>query len=328
MEQGSASHQTVARLGHPWYQDLPGVPKDAKWLSLWLEALAAVVIVTAGALCYFATHPGPKAAGADSFFHALGPEICAGGVVALFVVLVVGRGRSKIETEDRSFTVHHLTALLQGEGVIHETLEMREAIRDLGIVGWSPTRPTDVIVAAVKRARQRIEILEVSVDSLRGRLTRSDWQDIASRTVNCRVLLIDPTHEPEPNFYLALQRDVEEGQYWGAILQEVRQFLNSDCPPEWLAEGAQPIIKLTHTMPTLSIFRADDRAWVSVFIHGRPCDSTGHLELASNGQLFRDLVLAHFDALWKDPNFSVIPPDLTTLAQFMYDDKARPRRRT
>lgn len=180
------------------------------------------------------------------------------------------------------------------DGVLSRAVPELQAAQDIGLVTFYRDRPTAQINEEVLLAHERVDILEISLHSMR-QVTRTEWRRCEAR--NIRVILLDP-HFPA-SAPLALQRDREEDQQEGKILEEVRHALDK-FPPEWFeASSAQPQVKLAQVMPTLSYFRIDDIAYVSPYLHEQVGDATVHFQLRAGGHFF-GVLTRHFDALWED----------------------------
>lgn len=158
-------------------------------------------------------------------------------------------------------------------------------------VSYFRDRPTAKINELVLSGRETVDILEISLHTMRN-ITADQWRGCAAPEP--RIILLDPNYpRTRP---LAKQRDAEENQKPGTILREVFDFVHN-LPGEWF-DGA-PRLKLARTMPTVSYFRIDGVAYVSPYVHQRVGDATLHLELAEGGEYF-EVMASHFEALWDD----------------------------
>jgi hypothetical protein len=270
-----------------------------------LELLALILLAVAGVMLWHETTKG--------LLHQIAPNLVAAAIVGLVVLAAYGRLLRKRDKE----LIRQQTRLLehaanevertreensQKDDQISKMVSMLvdseprlEAAKQLGIVRVFRHRPTEVINPAMLDARDDVSILEISLNTMRD-INADEWRGCTAR--NVRLILLDPLYPTSAP--LALQRDREEHpEFAGQILSEVHELLHK-LPGEWfdLATGEERV-KLAQTMPTLSYFRIDSKAYFSPLVHRQVGDVTLHLELEEGGQFF-GILAKHFDALWND----------------------------
>jgi hypothetical protein len=248
---------------------------------------------------------GPK----DGLWHALGPNLVALGGGAVMILAAYGsiadrrrRRREsvveellkaikiavKADEDDDLLTAKAATSALAQE--LDRSLPVLEIARQVGLTSYHRDRPTHHINELVIGAHKTVDILEISLNSMRS-VSAARWSECK---VKPRIILLDP-HFPTVH-PLALQRDAEEREQPGTILREIIHFLGN-VPTDWFY--GEPRIKLAETMPTVSYFRIDDVAYVSPYVHQKIGDETLHLELSEGGVYFAAMS-RHFEALWAD----------------------------
>ncbi len=273
----------------------------------------------------------------DEFIRAVGANLVAAGLVGFLIFALYGwvfRQRRQKLTTEQSENVKDILKVCKrlekraeiGDGKIleaitagvPESLSEFHAARDIGLLGYDEERPSEEIEQAVLEAKESVDILEVSLKTMRN-IDTKEWQRCKAKV---RIILLDPLfpekdengngngngHETHPMAVrpLAVQRDLEEDENPGAILKEVHDIVRV-LPDEWLApsgEGgngsaSESCVKLAKVMPTLSYFRIDDMAYFAPLVHKQVGDRTMHLELAKGGGFFDEL-MRHFDKLWDD----------------------------
>lgn len=274
-------------------------------LEFQLEVLALVVLALIGLALWLGVSHG--------LFHQIAPNLMASAIVGLALLVAYGRllrKKDKEETQRQNELLERATTESaktradnsRDDAQIGEMLAklvsrqpMIEVAEQLGVVQVFRHRPTEVINPAVLNARHTVNILEISLKTMR-EITDDQWRGCKADDI--RIILLDPLFPPSAP--LALQRDREEHpQFAGQILTEVHDFLHK-VPTEWLLPtGCDSRVKLAQTMPTLSYFRIDDKAYFSPLVHSQVGDATLHLELVKGGQFF-EVLAKHFEALWKD----------------------------
>lgn len=272
-------------------------------LEFQLEVVALILLAVSGLALWQGESKG--------LLHEIATNLMASAIVGLVLLVAYGRLLRKKSKEaadaQRQLLLRAVEGIIKVEqrGPLEETL-VSEAVgkalvshlpmiavaEELGLTNVRVDRPTGVINEAVLKARHTVNILEISLYTMRS-ITPSEWTTCKAKDI--RFILLDPMYPASAT--LALQRDSEEDQRPGQILKEVHDFLHK-LPRQWLdREGSR--VRLAKTMPTLSYFRIDDTAYFSPLVHKQVGDATLHLELAEGG-LFFDVLAKHFEALWED----------------------------
>jgi hypothetical protein len=119
--------------------------------------------------------------------------------------------------------------------------------------------------------------------------------------VPIRILLIDP-EKPTPTWTYVEQRDREEGNSHGSIMNDVTNFLHFMAPlknrfPDRLN------IRLYSCMPSINICRIDDEAFWGPYLLGAQSRNTPTLLVSRYGVMF-DTLADHYNLMWDDERYS------------------------
>lgn len=246
----------------------------------------------------------------NSYLEGIGGNIVAAGVIALLAFLIFGdlSGRRRQAQLDKH------EALLEEVKTSCTRLEDHkkrdEVAKRIGLVDCYERRPDPEIEEAVKQASHRVDILEVSMDTMR-ELGPTDW-------LNCegdvRIILLDPLF-PEGQQTLASLRDEEEEQGKNAILSEIRKVLRS-LPKEWMGDAdkdTESRVRLARVMPTMSYFRIDEMAYFAPLVYRKLGNRTMHMRLKKDGDFF-DVLERNFEKLWEDTKHvrPAVPSELSS----------------
>ncbi len=263
-----------------------------------LEIAGSVVVILLGLILWVVSSSG-------DLWRAIAPNLVAAGALGLLVLVAYGRLFRKRQLErvrEQTEAIRTITKTeAQLDAVVRRALDAEllkwplvDAAQQLGVIALYRDRPTAKINEELLSAQKTINILEISLNTMRG-IARSQWQECGAADI--RILLLDPYYD-SPHFRVAIQRDREEDKADGTILREIHRVLGQ-LPEEWCQGGGKAKVKLAQTMPTMSYFRIDDTAYFSPYVHKQIGDATLHLKLAQGGQ-FLTLLDKHFQALWDD----------------------------
>ena len=129
---------------------------------------------------------------------------------------------------------------------------------------------------------------------------------IWKQKANVRVFLIDPEY-PNSEVPYAHQRDVEEADASGTIMQQVRRFV-SDTKDVRVSEGSHSFeIRLYKCLPSVNIFRVDNQMFWGPYLIKQPSRNSPTF-LIRKAVLF-DRLVEHFERIWKDDSLSRPIPD-------------------
>jgi len=176
--------------------------------------------------------------------------------------------------------------------------ESLEIISDFGIVKAFEGRQVRIkpeYDRLLEGAHESIDILGFGLNALR--------QDYLShfptwkQKANVRVLLIDP-ESPNTESPYARQRDAEEADPTGTIMQQVHQFV-TDTKEVRNSVGPHTFeIRLYKCLPSVNIFRVDNQMFWGPYLIKQPSRNSPTF-LIRQAVLF-DRLLEHFDRIWKD----------------------------
>ncbi len=169
------------------------------------------------------------------------------------------------------------------------------------------TRIKDNYDTRLQRARQSIDILGFGLRQLREDYLSEFPAWVARATV--RILLIDPD-APISTSSHASQRDKEEGNSQGTISKDVSDFLEQTT--DLRSQHSDRFqVRLYTALPSINIFRVDDELFWGPYLVKNQSRNMPTLLVRRGGGLF-DPLLAHFDSLWCDTNFSHEPRAITS----------------
>jgi hypothetical protein len=233
-----------------------------------------------------------------AFKEAIGGSIVAAGVVALVAFLTYG----DLSGQRRQALLDEQAAQLN---MLEETCERLEdhdeksqVAKKVGLNNCYERRPDPAIEAAVLHATDRVDILEVSLDTMR-EVSHEQWRHCRA---DVRIILLYPDFPKAAP--VARLRDSEEKQQDGDILGEIRETLEL-VPSEWIDGGSEGPelsvsgLKLAKVMPTMSYFRIDSVAYFAPLMHQRVGHRTMHLRLQQGGDFF-NMLEDNFERLWND----------------------------
>jgi hypothetical protein len=243
----------------------------------------------------------------------IGANLIAAGLVAgVFLYFYDGISNERSQAQVRT--------QMGGLEMIEESCERIEdhnrlvnVAKKVGLEACYKERPGIEINEAVLAAKNQVDILEVSLDTMAG-VEAEEWLRCEARV---RIILLDPKFPPD--MPLARLRDREENELLeDSILHEVHATLRS-LPPAWSAAPVDPTtgvsqsgVRLARLMPTMSYFRIDGGAYFAPLVHKRLGNETLHMRFREEGDFFSMLAI-NFEKLWKNTAM-VKPPDPSYLA--------------
>jgi hypothetical protein len=234
----------------------------------------------------------------DDYLEGVGGSILAAGVIGLVGFLIYGdlSGRHRQAQLDQHEAL--LNEVKDSCARLEDHKKRDEVAKRIGLDDCYERRPDPEIEQAVLQATDRVDILEVSMDTMR-ELDSSDWLNCRAEV---RIILLDPVF-PENQKTLADLRDEEEEQGKNSILSEIRTVLRS-LPEEWMGddeeeEEEESRVRLAKVMPTMSYFRIDDMAYFAPLVYRKLGNRTMHMRLRKHGDLF-DVLERNFEKLWED----------------------------
>lgn len=157
----------------------------------------------------------------------------------------------------------------------------------------------------LERAHERIDIMGFGLKALREDYLPqfTEWRQKA----DVRILLIDPDF-PDNNLSYSKQRDCEERDAIGTIAQQVHQFIQDTREVRYTNSGHSFDIRLYRCLPSVNVFRVDDELFWGPYLIKQPSRNSPTFLVHKGGLLF-DRIIAHFESIWNDDNFSKSIPD-------------------
>lgn len=252
-------------------------------LSRRLTALATIYLLSnllamaIGAILFQQGVPHGPASTNDNLLEGVGVSILAAGVTGI---------------------------VLMGYVILTDTFRNRiTVLENFGVNDYFDANTTSIrgeYAARLNRDSREIDVLGLGLNSLRKDFGVSlrRWAE----TGKVRILLIDPLF-PDATYSLAAQRDREELDARGTIRGEVEEWLFQSrelCRdfPETLQ------IRLYRCLPTVTLVRVDAELFWSPYLMHRGSGSTPTM-LVSRGGLIFNVLIDHFDKIWKDDTLSV-----------------------
>ncbi len=204
-----------------------GDPKDTNTGFLegafrWLQIVVPVLAVVIG---------GGLSLLNSNYWKGVGGSIVAAGVIALIAFLTYGDllgRRRQAQLDEQTITLADIKASCER---LEDRRKRDEVAKRVGLDECYDGRPDPEIEEAVLKAAKTVDILEVSMQTMR-ELDASDWLGCEAQV---RIILLDPRF-PEGEKTLADLRDEEEEQGPKAILGEIRKVLRS-LPAAWMGDG-------------------------------------------------------------------------------------------
>jgi len=253
-----------------------------------------------------------------TFLEGVGGSILAAGVIGLIAFLVYGDLSGRHRQAQLDWHEALLNDVKDSCARLEDHKRRDEVAKRVGLDECYERRPDPDIEREVLQATDRVDILEVSMDTMR-ELDRSDWLNCRAEV---RIILLDPLF-PRGQTTLASLRDEEEEQGKNAILNEIRKVLMS-LPKEWMGdeegdseegakEKAKPRVKLARVMPTMSYFRIDDVAYFAPLVYRKLGNRTMHMRFRKHGDFF-EVLERNFNKLWEDTDhlLPAAPSDLSS----------------
>jgi hypothetical protein len=235
----------------------------------------------------------------SDYWVGIGGNLVAAGGIALLAYVAYGGlwDRHQQLQVDKQMTI--LGEINDSSKRLEVNKKQDEVAKRLGLEDCYEERPGKEIKRAVLAAEERVDILEVSLDTMRG-IKADDWLACKAEV---RIILLDPIYPDLHGVSLARLRDREENQKEGQILWEVHEVVNA-LPHEWSksagnSDGSESRVKLAEVMPTMSYFRIDDTAYFAPLVHETLGNETMHIRFKKGGDFFAVLT-GHFEALWNN----------------------------
>ena len=228
-------------------------------------------------------------------WEEIGGSVVAAGVIALLAFLTYGDllgRRRQAQLDEHGEALEEVKASCKR---LEDRRKRDEVAVRVGLDECYDRRPDPEIEEAVLQATETVDILEVSMDTMR-ELDGSDWLNCEAKV---RIILLDPLF-PKGTKTLASLRDKEEEQGSNAILGEIRKVLRS-LPEDWMGDGKgkKSQVRLARVMPTMSYFRIDDVAYFAPLVYRKLGNRTMHMRFREDGDFFQVLA-ENFEKLWKD----------------------------
>ncbi|MBT2539204.1 hypothetical protein J7E99_00410 [Streptomyces sp. ISL-44] len=163
-----------------------------------------------------------------------------------------------------------------------------------GVARVHPTFPEAAFLELLKNARREVSILQTwipNLEQLKSELTRA----VAERRTEVRILLLHPSSLVADLRDRALQVG-EPGR--GVDVRGSLQILKSvydEVPPE-LRHMLQ--VRVYNSLPSIAVYKADERYLVSSFLHGRLAIQSTQLEIDGCETAMGREVQGELDKLW------------------------------
>lgn len=148
-------------------------------------------------------------------------------------------------------------------------------------------------------SRRQISIMGFGLRALREDFGSQfgDWAQVS----RVRILLLDPT-APSPDFAYANQRDAEERNPVGSIINDVQAMLNFTRNLR-TQNPSKFEIRLYRCMPNINVCIIDDEAFWGPFLYGEQSRNTMTFLCRRGGHMYTALS-DHFDQIWNSPDMS------------------------
>ncbi|MCX5606423.1 MULTISPECIES: hypothetical protein [unclassified Streptomyces] len=163
-----------------------------------------------------------------------------------------------------------------------------------GVARVHPTFPEAAFLELLKNARREVSILQTwipNLEQLKSELTRA----VAERRTEVRILLLHPSSLVADLRDRALQVG-EPGR--GVDVRGSLQILKSvydEVPPQ-LRHMLQ--VRVYNSLPSIAVYKADERYLVSSFLHGRLAIQSTQLEIDGCETAMGREVQGELDKLW------------------------------
>lgn len=237
--------------------------------------------------------------GSSDYWVGIGGNLVAAGGIALLAYVSYGGLWDRHQQLQLDQQITTLAEVSESCKRLEDHKKQDEVAKRLGLEDCYEERPGKEIKRAVLAAKERVDILEVSLDTMRG-IKAEDWRSCKAEV---RIILLDPTFPDSKGVSLAELRDKEENQKKGQILWEVHEVVNA-LPDEWTDSNGRPgasesRVKLAEVMPTMSYFRIDGIAYFAPLVHETLGNETMHIRFKKGGDFF-EVLANHFEALWSN----------------------------
>jgi len=161
-----------------------------------------------------------------------------------------------------------------------------------------PRFPEESFTGFVGGATQQVAILQTWIPNLH-RLQWAIRQALVERHVEVRILLLHPWSPVARLREEALRRDPALAEDVKANVERCLSLLESlaaDVPPD---DRARLRVRLYNSLPSIAVYRADERYLVSSFMHAQLAVDSAQIEVDGSGTAVGDQVQRELDTLWR-----------------------------
>jgi len=167
-----------------------------------------------------------------------------------------------------------------------------------GVVQVHPSFPEEAFTRLVDGATQQVAVLQTWIPNLH-RLQWALRQALAERHVEVRILLLHPWSPVARLREEALRRDPALAEDVKANVERCLSLLESlaaDVPPD---DRARLRVRLYNSLPSIAVYRVDERYLVSSFMHGSLAVDSAQVEIDGCGTAVGEQVQRELDTLWE-----------------------------
>lgn len=167
-----------------------------------------------------------------------------------------------------------------------------------GVVQVHPRFPEEAFTRFVDDANQQVAILQTWIPNLH-RLQWALRQALVERHVEVRILLLHPWSPVARLREEALRRDPALAEDVKANVERCLSLLESLAADVAPADQARLRVRLYNSLPSIAVYRVDERYLVSSFMHGSLAVDSAQVEVDGCGTAVGEQVQRELDTLWQ-----------------------------
>lgn len=167
-----------------------------------------------------------------------------------------------------------------------------------GVVQVHPRFPEEAFTRFVDDATQQVAILQTWIPNLH-RLQWALRQALVERHVEVRILLLHPWSPVARLREEALRRDPALAEDVKANVERCLSLLETLAADVAPADRARLRVRLYNSLPSIAVYRVDERYLVSSFMHGSLAVDSAQVEVDGCGTVVGEQVQRELDTLWQ-----------------------------